>query len=149
MPRPCAFCPSIAKISGEHIWSQWMAKLFPSAAVNFSKIEKDGSVSKRWRMSGLDMAANVVCKTCNETWMSAVEVEYAKPAMADLILGKPVKQITPERAHGISLLAFKTAVIANHMLPEDEEFFDISHRYAFRETLSIPPKVGMWLVGVA
>src|ERR1700693_2330476 len=90
MPRPCAFCPSIAKISGEHIWSQWMAKLFPSAAVNFSKIEKDGSVSKRWRMSGLDMAANVVCKTCNETWMSAVEVEYAKPAMADLILGKPV-----------------------------------------------------------
>ncbi len=126
-----------------------MASLFPSAAVNFSKIEKDGSVGKRWRMSGLDMTANVVCKVCNETWMSDIEVHHAKPAMSDLILGKQVKEITPDQAHGISLFAFKTAVIANHMLPEDEEFFDISQRYAFRESLSIPPEVGMWLVGFA
>jgi len=146
-PRKCAFCPSTAKISGEHIWSQWMASLFPSAAVNFSKIEKDGSVSRQWRMSGLDMTANVVCKVCNETWMSNIESEYAKPAMSDLILGKQVKEITENQAQGISLFAFKTAVISNHMLPEDEEFFDVSQRYAFRESLSIPPKVGMYLVG--
>jgi len=34
------------------------------------------------------------------------------------------------------------------MLPRDEHFFDISERYAFRESLSIPRKVGMWLVGL-
>ncbi len=149
MARKCAFCPSTAKISGEHIWSQWMASLFPPAAVNFSKIETDGSVSRRWRMSGLDMTANVVCKVCNETWMSRIESQYAKPAMSDLILGKQMKEITEDRAHGISLFAFKTAVIANRMLSEDEEFFDISQRYAFRESLSIPPKVGMYLLGFA
>jgi hypothetical protein len=34
------------------------------------------------------------------------------------------------------------------MLPEDEEFFDISQRYAFRESLFIPPKVGMYVLEV-
>jgi hypothetical protein len=124
-----------------------MSKLFPSVKVNFSKIETDGSVSAEWRRPGLDMKANVVCKVCNETWMSDIENLHAKPAMSDLILGKQVEEITADQAHSISLFAFKTAIIANHMLPEDEEFFDISQRYAFRESLSIPPKVGMWLVG--
>src|SRR5260370_1527762 len=149
MERKSAFCPSTAKISGEHIWSQWMATPVPPAAVNFSKIETDGSVRRRWRMMCLDMTANVVCKVCNETWMSRIESQYAKPAMSDLILGKQMKEITEDRAHGISLFAFKTAVIANRMLSEDEEFFDISQRYAFRESLSIPPKVGMYLLGFA
>ena len=79
--------------------------------------------------------------------MSDIEHHHAKPAMSDLILGKQVEEITVAQAHSISLFAFKTAVITNHMLPEDEEFFDISQRYAFRESLSIPPKVGMYLLG--
>jgi hypothetical protein len=150
MPRPCAFCPATANISGEHIWSDWMNALFPSGQVTFQKVEQDGSISKRWRsVSGLNMTANVVCKKCNETWMSAIEADHAKPAMSDLILGKPATEITPEQAHGISLFAFKTAVISNYSLPEDEEFFEISHRYAFRKSLSIPSKVGMWLLGFA
>jgi len=150
MARPCAFCPSTANITGEHIWSDWMNALFPSGQLTFQKVEKDGSISKQWQsVSGLNMTANVVCDTCNNTWMSDIEHQHAKAAMSDLILGKPVSEITNERAHGISLFAFKTAVIANHSLPEDEEFFGISHRYAFRESLSIPPKVGMWLCGFA
>lgn len=95
------------------------------------------------------MRANVVCKPCNETWMSDIEQNHAKPAMSDLILGKPTAEIRPEQALSISLFAFKTAVIANHSLPEEEEFFDISLRYDFRKSLLIPPKVGMWLLGFA
>jgi len=44
-----------------------------------SRIETDGSVSRRWRMSGLDMTANVVCKACNETWMSNIESSMRNP----------------------------------------------------------------------
>lgn len=127
-----------------------MNALFPSAQVTFQKVEKGGSISKQWKSaSGLNMTANVVCKKCNETWMSAIEANHAKPAMSDLILGKPTAEITSQQAHSISLFAFKTAVIANHMLPEGAEFFDVSQRYAFRESLSIPPKVGMYLLGFA
>jgi hypothetical protein len=94
------------------------------------------------------MKAKVVCEVCNSTWMSDIENRHAKPAMSDLILGKQVPEITSNRAHSVSPFAFKTAVIANHMLPEEEEFFDISQRHAFRESLSIPPKVGMYLFGL-
>ena len=126
-----------------------MSALFPSEKVTFGKVETDGSVSRQWKRPALDMKANVVCKVCNETWMSDIEARHAQPAMADLILGKHVQEITAERAHSISLFAFKTAVVANHMLPENEEFFEVSDRYAFRQSLTIPPKVGMWLLGFA
>jgi hypothetical protein len=29
MEQERAFCPSTAKMSGEHIWSDWMNKVFP------------------------------------------------------------------------------------------------------------------------
>jgi hypothetical protein len=126
-----------------------MGKLFPPTTVNFSKIDTGGSVSGQWTNAGLNLKAKVVCKICNESWMSDIEYLHAKPAMSDLILGKRVQEITAAQAHSISLFAFKTAVIANHMLPENEEFFDISDRYSFRESLFIPSKVGMWLLGFA
>lgn len=126
-----------------------MQKLFPVAEVHFAKVELNGSISGRWNLPSLDMKANVVCEACNNTWMSDIENLHAKPAISDLVLGNQIEEITADRAHSISLFAFKTAVIANHMLPEDEEFFEASQRYAFRESLSIPPKVGMWLLGFA
>jgi hypothetical protein len=146
--RECAFCPSPAKISGEHLWSDWMNALFPKGNVTFQKVEFDGSVSKSWPAKELNLKANVVCKKCNETWMSAIESDYAKPAMADLILGNRVGEITKRRAHGIALFAFKTAVVTNRMLPKTDDFFWQSERYAFRESLSIPRDVAMWLVGL-
>ena len=127
-----------------------MNDLFPGEErrVHFEKIELNGTPGNQWEHAGLDMRANVVCRDCNNTWMSDIEHHHAKPAMSDLILGKRVEEITAAQAHSISLFAFKTAVITNHMLPEDEEFFDISQRYAFRESLFIPPKVGMYVLEV-
>jgi hypothetical protein len=125
-----------------------MNALFLPSRVTFEKIERDDSISRRWQMSGLDMTANVVCKRCNETWMSRIETDHAKPAMSELILGKHVNEITAERARSIAIFAFKTAVIANHMLPNDEEFFATSLRYRFRKSLRIPRGVCMYLVGL-
>jgi hypothetical protein len=149
MPRPCAFCPSTANISGEHVWSDWMSKIFPLGNVQFQRVAPDGTVLSEWKAPELNLTANVVCKPCNETWMSDIEWQYAKPAMSDLILGKHVGAIGNARARGIAIFAFKTAVIGNHMLPENEEFFEVQQRYAFRESLLIPPKVAMWFFGCA
>jgi hypothetical protein len=151
MTEKCAFCPATANITGEHVWSDWMNKLFRafgSTNVTFQKVLVDGSIAKQWNAPKLNMKANVVCGTCNNGWMSNLEEQYAKPAMADLILGKRIGSIIKKRAHGLSLFAFKTAVIANHSLPENELFFDQSARYAFRASLKIPPEVRMWLVGM-
>lgn len=153
MTRECAFCPSTADITGEHIWSAWMNDLFPVTDATFRQVKMDGSVVRQWHAPELNLKAKVVCATCNNGWMSDIENLYAKPAMADLILGKRVGAIMPKRARGLSLFAFKTAVVANHSLPKDELFFEQSDRYAFRESFRkrlfrIPPNVAMWLVGM-
>lgn len=148
MPNKCAFCPGSAKITGEHVWSAWINELFPIASVTFRTIQAGGSEGKPWTAPQLNLKTRVVCETCNNTWMSDIENNYAKPAMCDLILGKRLGTISKKRAHGLSLFAFKTAVVANRSLPESEFFFDQSDRFAFRESFSIPRDVGMWLVGV-
>lgn len=130
-----------------------MNALFPVTDATFRKIHMDGSTIKQWHAPELNLKSNVVCATCNNGWMSDIENLYAKPAMADLILGKRVGAISRKRARGISLFAFKTAVVANHSLPKSELFFDQADRYAFRESFKkgsfrIPPDVAMWLVGM-
>jgi hypothetical protein len=125
-----------------------MNKLFPISHVTFRKILMDGSVVGHWPAPKLNMKTKVVCEPCNIGWMSRLENNYAKPAMTDLILGKRLETIGKKRAYGLSLFAFKPAVIANRSLPESEFFFDTSERYAFRNSLTIPPDVAMWLVGM-
>lgn len=126
-----------------------MNKLFPAtSSLTFRKLAIDGAVEKQWRAQELNLTTKVVCETCNNTWMSTMEEQYAKPAMTDLILGKRVGALSRKRAKGLSLFAFKTAVIANCSLPKDHFFFTESERYAFRTSLTIPPETTMWLVGM-
>lgn len=123
-----------------------MNDLFPPAnTVHFAQVDIKGSPIRLWNMPGLDMKANVVCKPCNETWMSDIE-SAARVAMSDLILGRKVPEITANQAQAISMFCFKTAVITDRMM--GGEFFDISTRHSFRTSLSVPPSVMMWLFGM-
>jgi len=98
-------------------------------------------------MGGLDLTANVVCKPCNEGWMSDIESKYAQPAMEALIIGgKTDFTISKARAKAIALFAFKTAVVIDHM-GGDPPFFRRSLRYAFAAKQIIPPDVQMWFAG--
>src|SRR5947209_10860699 len=136
---PCAFCPRTAKLSGEHIWSQWMGRLFPIKKYRFIRRDIDGNAINTFSMGGLDLTANVVCKPCNEGWMSDIESKYAQPAMEALIIGgKTDFTISKARAKAIALFAFKTAVVIDHM-GGDPPFFRRSLRYAFAANKIIPP----------
>jgi hypothetical protein len=126
-----------------------MNQLFPGmTGVTFRNIERDGTILREWPAPKLNMKTKVVCATCNNGWMSAMERDSAKPAMADLILGNPVGELSKKRAHGLSLFAFKTAVIANRSLPESAFFFTALQRHAFRRSRTIPGDVAMFLVGM-
>lgn len=127
-----------------------MNKLFPNSSITHRKIAPDGTpLSKGWTASKINLKAKVVCRPCNNGWMSRLENDFAKPAMADLILGNRMSELSKRRARGLSLFAFKTAVIANRSLPESEWFFETSNRYIFRQSLTIQPNVAMFLVGMA
>lgn len=146
MPE-CAFCPHTAKLSAEHIWSQWMRKLFPSKRFNFIQRDMEGNIVGIWNKPDIDVTAKVVCKPCNEGWMSNLENNHAKTAMSDLILGKKEFTITHTQAQAIARFAFKTAVVVDHMKRDVELFFPRPVRHQFRHSLKIPRSVQMWLSG--
>jgi hypothetical protein len=146
MPQECAFCPSTAKMSGEHVWSDWMNALFPGEKIFYNKTDRENE--RVWSGSELDWKVKVVCEDCNNTWMSNLEEQHAKPTMSDLIVGKVDIPIPQSRANSIALFAFKTAVILEHMRRDIPlRFFPRIVRHRFRELLEIPPNVRMWMAG--
>ena len=120
-----------------------MGDLFPGKKL-FMKLGQ----GKTWTSEKLDWKARVICRSCNNTWMSRIENDHAKPAMMDLIIGKLDFPILQSRANSIALFAFKTAVILDHANPKrDTHFFSRQVRHRFRKNLDVPDNVMMWMAG--
>ena len=67
--------------------------------------------------------------------------------MTDLILGNPIGELSKKRARGCNSLGLRlrSSPIA---ACQKVSFFTASQRYAFRKSLTIPPDVAMFLVGM-
>jgi hypothetical protein len=146
--RNCAFCPSTAKLTAEHLWSDWMNALLPGKK-RFKEKNTQGQIIRKWGSDDLNWKAKVVCGECNNGWMSDIESDHAKPALADLISGKRNIPINDNRARSIALFCFKTAAVFDLISKNHAPFFRREERYAFRDTLTIPSNVGMWMVHFA
>lgn len=125
-----------------------MNKLVPGKK-KFTLRNTNREIIANWVSPELDWKANVVCEPCNTHWMSNIESMHAKPSMAELITGKLDIPIDQTRADSIALFAFKTAVVFDHISRDREPFFERSVRHEFRNSLTIPINVGMWLTGFA
>ncbi len=123
-----------------------MNDLFPGKK-KFTSWNEKGEIANQWLSESLDWTAKVVCKTCNETWMSQIESEHAKPAMTDLIRGKIDIPISQSRADSIAFFAFKTALIFDYIQRRRDPFFSSSIRHRFKQSLGIPVTVNMWMTG--
>jgi hypothetical protein len=148
MPRECAFCPNTANLTGEHLWSDWLNELLPGRK-RFNLRNEKREVVKTWTSPELNWKAKVVCNSCNSGWMSKLENEHAKPSLTDLIIGKSGVLIDDARARSIALFAFKTAVVFDHLMRRPKRFFDFSARSEFRNSLTIPPGVGVFIAAIA
>ena len=148
--RQCPFCPNTADITGEHIWSDWINRIVPTGRFRFT-VDSHTERPRTYFATQLNSKLAVVCGTCNNGWMSDLENEHAKPAMAELIISDKTLLLDPERLKSIANFAFKSAVIADHVRAPDptlgahSPFFSTQARYAFRESLAIPANVQMWL----
>jgi hypothetical protein len=105
--KECAFCPSTARLSAEHIISGWMDDLFHGPMT--AKIQDSSGFTREWESESgaLDYTARVVCQECNNTWMSDIEGLHAKPVMTPLIKGDTPLPIGGAEAHSLALFAFK------------------------------------------
>jgi hypothetical protein len=121
-----------------------MRELFPGKKLaSYSTTDGD---DRQYPMEELDWKATVVCDTCNNGWMSDIEAQHAKPVLTPLITGQQEIPIGLPAARSIALFAFKTALVLDSVYNRGKEtFFDRSQRYKFKEELSIPASVRMWL----
>ncbi len=143
----CGFCPETANLTGEHLWSQWFGNKLGKRDYLITRKEVDGSV-RQWHKKTLNEMANVVCGTCNNTWMSVLE------SKTKLVTNKMVFDCSPSvlQAGDIAALAanaFKSAVVADLMHDNRPPFFTLFERRRFAKGLTIPAGVQMWLGSMA
>jgi hypothetical protein len=149
----CVFCSGEAKLTGEHIWSEWMGDLFPQQRHIFRR-QFAGEPFTTWESKNMDVKAKIVCKPCNSGWMSDLENQHAKPAMQELILSDAPVALAPERIYSITVFAFKAAVIGHYMQRRKSRFWPSSvfapaNIRSFVSSLKIPLGVQLWIGCIA
>ena len=141
----CAFCSRDAKLSGEHIWADWICELFPDQRVIFRKWVVGDTSIREWEAQSMDLKTKVVCKPCNEGWMSDLESKHAEPTTKSMILRDAAVALSTEHLTSIAISAFKTAVIGDHMQRNKLPFFSAQDRHTFASTLRTPFGFHVWI----
>jgi hypothetical protein len=93
----CVFCGS-TPITKEHVWPQWLQKVFPGHEKGTSILAKDvGEMAapKVWAGKMFDATVGVVCESCNNGWMNDTEND-AKPYVSLMGPGKQEVKLDPE-----------------------------------------------------
>src|SRR5882724_10367570 len=86
----CIFCgPTESRLTNEHVLGRWILRVLAPGLEGQIPHERrrGGRTERRWSRNTLDPSIKVVCKRCNEGWLSQLEGE-AKFVVEPLILGK-------------------------------------------------------------
>jgi hypothetical protein len=95
----------------------------------------------------LNHKTKVVCSDCNSGWMSALE-NQVKPIVEEMVCNCSPGVLQFSDLAVIAQWAFVKAVVAEHSHDNRKPFFGFAERQAYRETLTVPPGVQMWIASV-
>jgi hypothetical protein len=146
MPRVCVFCGAPAD-SKEHIWPDWLRRrqdideIFPH--VTMVQRGTDEPERKEFPKRPYELKARVVCKSCNNGWMSDLEVKAAR------ILGGMLdgcgRALHQEGQQDLAGWALKTAMMFDQSSPAKTRVIAPGYYHALRETRQPPRGVLIWL----
>lgn len=89
--RSCLFC-SAHRLTKEHIWPDWIVRLFPIADYTVSTSNGMKGLKTNRRQNSIELQYRSVCKACNTGWMSRIE-DTSKPILLPFILGNQPRLI--------------------------------------------------------
>jgi len=153
-PRRCIFCGEGGgrgnPMSKEHLWPEWMHPLLPTLEnpikQPFYEHTKNGfrhlELGKAQQGHPYTTTFNVVCKRCNETWMSRIE-EGAKAFLIPMLQGLPVTLNREAKTQLATWFALKLAVIDQDH-PEDG-IWSWDTRHSFRSRRNLPQGLRIWV----
>lgn len=156
--RKCIFCerqPPDIKITGEHIFSDWLRELFPrddktthtQGVITWPlagppDVPPSIKLSPKLGHSG-SRKVSAVCDRCNERWMSNLE-EAAKPILIQMITGRG-GEISPSMQRTLATWAAKTAMTGERIVAESAVIKQ-SQRAWLKERLEPPKDWIIWAV---
>jgi hypothetical protein len=146
MPTPCVFCGRTDRpITREHIFAEWVDKLFPEAAATKSLsvlIKRDGT-EKPYQAFPFEQTVRVVCDKCNNEWMSRLERAVA-PVLGPMIRDGKWIRLTPRVQQTLATWAVKTAFMLQYLHPSERSVPDSEYHdfYVAQEPL---PGHMVWL----
>ena len=142
--KQCAFCLRPAKMTAEHIWSEWMGRLFSSYTGRYHVQWGVGPEAKTWKSKSIDAVARVVCERCNNGWMSDVDAE-ASATMSNMIRYGSAVSLLPVGIASIATFAYKAAVVVDCAGGGGGPFFPPAERKRFSAGGQLPGGVQVWL----
>lgn len=111
MARACIFCGSTGKLSGEHIFPDWLSKMFDDRIVGINEVRGD-NLARDWTKSIFQDKLKKICETCNSGWMSTLE-RSAKDLLVALIFTHGQLTLDEKDQHLLSLWAQKTLLVVS------------------------------------
>ena len=145
MPHKCAFCLEDAvERGGEHIWDDWLNRALPRTRFRIAQQRSPVEPFRQYYARALNEKMAVVCEHCNSTWMSDV-TNQIRQTFSELILNGAPVCVLPAGVELLAAFAFMKSVVADHGARRDEPFYTRAVRERFREMLTIPTDVQVWI----
>lgn len=141
----CPFCGRRSSLTREHVYPDWaVQELRDRGFRDYRVFFSNETVSTRWEQRTLADTVRIVCADCNSGWMSRLEADAAqllKPMMFD---NHPT-ELRGEQIALISRWALLRAFAIDMAHARQQSYFSSRERRDFRDRLSVPPGVQIWL----
>jgi hypothetical protein len=135
MPRTCVFCGAPAD-SQEHVWPDWAAPMLAGEGPlpHFHQILQEGrpDEERHYTKDAYSVTVGVVCKRCNNNWMSDLESQ-AKPYLEPMLNGHG-RALHSTGIRTLAAWGLKTAMMVEHMhgakrcvIPHEEYAYLFEH----------------------
>ncbi len=135
--RYCIFCDNPAK-TREHLWPEWiLKKVRPGNIVGYIGHNRNLMFNAEWKV-------RTVCKSCNEGWMSALEVANTS------LIGPPIDDISitlnEPQQWAIAAWSVKTAMVMDSTTVSARPlFYTQTERDELKSSSLTPRGTAVWL----
>ena len=152
----CIFCgPTEAKITGEHLWGQWVSRVFRQRGHRKYSARRHRTTSdprrkdkdNRWISNDINIFVKDVCRTCNDNTLSELENDVIKPLLEPLSAGIP-HNLSIDDQFSLTAWIMRFAMVYEFADEKEQpKYFTQSEREQFISefTLPLPTHTWAWL----
>ena len=143
MPRVCVFCGTPGSLTREHVIPDWISGLFSMREPGIGEIvRRDGTIVS-YPLRIFQQKVSVVCRRCNNGWMSKLEAGV-KPFLGPMIQRGEPTFLSSSRRLTLARWAVKTGFMLEQLHPVERVVPDGEYR-RFYAAKAPPRGYVVWL----